>query len=267
MAEDFSVHRALGRTGLLVSRLGLASGYGIGSEAVERAFHEYGVNYFLCGTRRGGGMRQALRTLAPVHREKIVIAVQTYDHLGFFMKRSVERGLRSHGIDRFDVLVLGWFNHFPGRRVLDAALRLRDEGKVRHLAMSGHNRSLFGSVAREGCSPIDIFMVRYNAAHRGAEKEVFPFLPEKEPPGVTTYTATRWGKLLRAGKMPAGERPLTAAECYRFVLSHPGVDLCLAGPRTDDEMVEGMEALRGGPLTPDEMERARRIGDHVHGRR
>ena len=34
-----------------------------------------------------------------------------------------------------------------------------------------------GEVARRTDSPIDILMVRYNAAHRGAERDVFPLLP------------------------------------------------------------------------------------------
>ena len=98
----------------------------------------------------------------------------------------------------------------------------------------------------------------------GAEQEVFAGLPDTRP-GIVTYTATRWGRLLRADKMPTGEKPLTAAECYRFVLSHPAVDVCLAGPRTEQEMEEGLQALTDGPLSPEALSRARRIGDHVHG--
>lgn len=266
MSGDFQDYRTLGRTGLRVSRLGLASGYGISSEGVEKAFHEYGVNYFLYGSRRGAGMREGVRRLAGTDRGRIVIALQSYDHLGFFMERTVEKGLRALGIDSFDILVLGWFNRFPGRRVLESALRLRESGRIGYLGMSGHNRSLFGSMARKEDSPVDLFMVRYSAAHRGAETDVFPHLAERGAPGVTTYTATRWGKLIKGGKMPPGMRPLTAAECYRFVLSHPRVDLCLTGPRSVGEMEEGLQALREGPLSEEEMERARKIGDHIRGR-
>jgi predicted aldo/keto reductase-like oxidoreductase len=65
--------------------------------------------------------------------------------------------------------------------------------------------------------------------------------------------------------MPPGEAPLSAAECYRFALSHPAVDVCIAGPKTEEQMVEGLQSLSQGPLDSKEMERARRIGDHVHG--
>ena len=35
----------LGRTGFLVSRIGLASGYGVPTAAIEQAVREYGINY------------------------------------------------------------------------------------------------------------------------------------------------------------------------------------------------------------------------------
>ena len=65
--------------------------------------------------------------------------------------------------------------------------------------------------------------------------------------------------------MPPVERPLTAAECYRFCLSNPSVDLRLTGPRTAAEMAEAAAVLSSGPLTDEEMARVRRIGDQAHG--
>jgi aryl-alcohol dehydrogenase-like predicted oxidoreductase len=262
---SFREHTTLGRTGLEVSRLGIGSGYGVPAAAVERAFHEFGVNYLYWSLSRRGGMTRAIRNLAPGYRDQMVIVMQTYDHSSLFMESAHERGLAKLGIEHADVLILGWFNRYPGRRVLDAAARLRDRGKVRFLAMSGHNRSTHGRIAAMADTPIDILMVRYNPAHRGAEREVFPHLPDENPPGVTSYTATRWGQLLKQRKMPPGEAPLTAADCYRFALSNPHVDLCLTGPRNDREMDEALRALDAGPLSSEELERLRHIGDHVHG--
>jgi aryl-alcohol dehydrogenase-like predicted oxidoreductase len=163
------------------------------------------------------------------------------------------------------VLLLGWNNWYPSKKILREALALKESGLIHFIAMSGHNRKLFGSIAQQSDSPIDIFMVRYNAAHRGAEEEIFPHLPRKKRPGITIYTATRWGKLLNPKKMPPGEKPLTASDCYRFVLSNPFVDLCMMGPATEREMEEGMTALKKGPLSKSEMERIKKIGDYVHG--
>ena len=265
---SFREHVVLGRTGLDVSRLGIASGYGVPDHAVERAFHEHGVNYFYWSAPRfRGGMRAALQRLVRGHRDQLVIAMQSYDHSGLLLRWMHERGLRALGIDCADVLILGGYGRCPPERVLGPALKLKEQGKVRFLAMSGHRRAAFRELLQSPSSPIDVFMVRYNAAHRGAETEVFPYLPSDNRPGVTTYTATRWGQLLKAGKMPPAdrERPLTAAECYRFVLTSPHVDVCMTGPANAAQLDEALRALDAGPLSDDELARARRIGDHVHG--
>ena len=65
---SFRDHVILGRTGLHVSRLGVASGYGVPDHAVERAFHEYAINYFYWSAPRfRGGMRSALQRLLRKH--------------------------------------------------------------------------------------------------------------------------------------------------------------------------------------------------------
>lgn len=260
---DFREHTTLGRTGLEISRIGLAGGYKVPAKAVERAFDESGVNYFYWETRRPE-MGQALRELTARRRDDLVIAIQTYARTSSWLRRSVEKALRKLKIDRAEILYLGWRNKMPSRRILDAAQGLRQRGLIGFLGFSGHDRLFHGEMAAREDSPFDVQMIRYNAAHRGAEKEIFEGMAEN-PPGIAIYTATRWGKLMKAKKMPPGEKPLTASECYRFVLSHPAVDLCNAGPRTEEEMVEGLRALEEGPLSPEEMDRIRKIGDHVHG--
>jgi len=265
---DLREHVILGRTGLSVSRLGIASSYGVPAYAIEKAYHDYAVNYFYWGSIRRSGMKRALKRLSPRYREKMVIALQSYDRTGLIMKGSVNRGLKGLGVEYADVLILGWHNRYPSERILKTAHRLRDEGKIRFIALSGHHRPLFGEIAQQQSDcPIDIFMVRYNAAHRGAEQEVFPYLSADTQvrPGVTSYTATRWGRLLKQRSMPPKERPLTAAECYRFVLSNPSVDVCLSAPSNTRQMEEALEILEIGALSEDEMARVRRIGDYVHG--
>lgn len=261
----------LGRTGLKVGRLGVGASYGVPSAPLERAFHEHGVNYFYWGSMRRHGMRDAIRNIAKTERERLVVVLQSYDRTGTLMRPFHERGLRSLGIEQADVLLLGWHNRYPSARVIEAALRLKESGLTRFIAISGHERQLYAQYAEEARRdpagfPFDILMFRYNAAHRGAESEIFPHLDDSAVrPGVTCYTATRWGQLLDPKRMPPGERPLTSAECYRFVLSNPKVDLCMTGPKTAEHMDAALESLAAGPLDDDEMARIRRIGDHVHG--
>ena len=140
---------------------------------------------------------------------------------------------------------------------------------MRFLALSTHNRPLLPSLFdeyREGKSAYDVFMLRYNAVHRGAERDAFPFVPADPRPGMIAYTATRWGHLLDPAKMPAGEKPPTASDCYRFALSQPAVDMVLCGPSNRSQMEEALRALERGPLPPDEVERMQRIGEYIYGR-
>jgi len=260
---SFASPVVLGRTGLRVGRIGLGASYGVPSRSIERAFHERGVNYFYWGSIRRGGMRDAVRHLAPAHHSEIVVALQSYDRTGLLMAPFVTRGLRALAIERADVLILGWHQRPVSPRVLDAALRLKERGLVAHLAMSGHDRGLLGRLAADPAQPFDVLMFRYNAAHRGAEAEILPFVAPANRPGTIAYTATRWGRLLDPKCMPEGERAPAAADCYRFALTDPRVDMVLAGPANDRELNEALLALDRGPLEHDELARLRRIGDHV----
>jgi aryl-alcohol dehydrogenase-like predicted oxidoreductase len=255
--------RALGNTGLKVGRLGVASSYGAPSEAFEEAFDK-GCNYFYLGSgRHRAGMKQAIRNICKKgHRDKLIVAVHNYSRFGFLTERSLKKTLRSLNTEYADLLILGWHNRRPTKMLLDRAVALKEKGLIKCLGMSGHKRTLFPKLASEGI--FDVFHIRYNAAHRGAEKDVFPFLTGENRPGVITYTATRWRHLLNPKKMPPGESPLSAADCYRFVLSNSDVDVCLCGPANISQMKEALSALDQGPLNPDEMKRIQFIGDHVH---
>ena len=255
----------LGRTGLRVSRLGLGAFYGISARSVERAFHEYGVNYLYWGSLPREGMGLALRHLARAYRQQMVVVLHSFDRSGALLTTSVEASLRVLGLDHADILVLTLRDHMPNDRVMRAAEQLIARGRVRYLGISGHNRAFFARLARMPSNPFHVFMLRYSAAHRGAEREILSLLSPDDPPGIVAFTATRWGHLLRPGWMPPGERPLSAADCYRFVLTHPRVDVCLTGPANDRQMEQGLAALEGGPMDAEELTRARRIGDAVHG--
>jgi aryl-alcohol dehydrogenase-like predicted oxidoreductase len=254
--------RILGHTGLKVGRLGLAASYGAPAEAFEEAF-EKGCNYFYLGSgRHKAGMRRAIRSLCRQgKRDHLVIAVQTYARFGFLMEWIFKRKLRAIALERADVLVLGWHNRAPSPGLAAWAQQMKAKGLCRFLAMSGHQRKLFPQMAAAG--QFDLFHVRYNAAHRGAEKEVFPHLMGDGRPGLVSYTATRWGQLLNPKKMPSQEAVPRPADCYRFVLTNPAVDVCMCGPKNMDQMRAALPALELGPLGEDDMARMRRIGDYV----
>jgi aryl-alcohol dehydrogenase-like predicted oxidoreductase len=258
----FNEHKHLGRTGLNVGRLGLGSSYGAPPEAYEEAF-DRGVNYFYWGAIRRGGMRRAIRNIiSRGKRGDLVIALQSYSRSAWLMEMFFQKGLKALGIDHADVLLLGWHGKPPSARIMEKALTMREKGMFRFLAVSGHKRKLFPILARD--ERFDIFHLRYNAVHRGAEEEVFAKIYPQNRPGLVSFTATRWGDLLNPRKMPPGEKPPRAADCYRFVMTHPMVDVCLAGPKNLEEMREALTALQLGPLSEEEMARMKHVGSYIH---
>lgn len=261
LVRSFSSPRAFGRTGLSVGALALGSSYGVGGRDVERAF-DRGVNFFLWGSRRRPGFAEGLRALAP-KRAETVIAIQTYSRVGWLTRPFVVRALRALKTDYVDLLGMAWWNDVPSRRMLDAVIALRDAGLVRHVMISCHHRPSFESfLAEPACEG---WMVRYNAAHPGAEREVFPFVGDDAAarPGIAAFTATRWGSLLDPAKTPAGEATPRASDCYRFALSHPAVDACIVGPRDASELDEALAAIERGPMSADELAWMKRVGASV----
>jgi aryl-alcohol dehydrogenase-like predicted oxidoreductase len=264
--SDFTERVPLGRTGLVVSRLGLGASYGAPTRSYEEAF-ERGVNYFYWGALRRGLMGKALRRIAKTRRDELVIVVQSYVRAGFLVKASVKRALCSLGIDHADILLLGWYNRAPADRIVDAGLELRDKGLVGHLAVSGHERKMFPALVDD--TRYGAWHLRYNAVHRGAEREVFPALEGRgveERPGVVTFTSTRWGQLCDPSRTPPGERTPSGTDCYRFAMSDPHVDVAIAGPGDGEQMRQALAALEAGPLSDEEQRWMRRVGDHIYGR-
>jgi aryl-alcohol dehydrogenase-like predicted oxidoreductase len=262
---DFKKKTTLGRTGLQVARLGISSSFGAPAAAFEQAFDQ-GCNYFTWGTfikGRSSAMRDAIRTIVRKgRREDLVIAMLSYAHSAFLTERFFVRGLRDLGVEYADILILGYYPRRPSQRVIDGALRLKDRGMARFIGLTSHNRKVFPQLHQEGL--FDVFHIRYSAAHRGAEEETFPYLKGKDRPGVVSFTATAWKRLLKAKKMPPGEQPPTAVDCYRFVLTNPAVDVCMMGARTIEQMRENLKVLDKGPMTKAELDRMRRIGDYIH---
>jgi len=259
---DFTQSRFLGKTGLMVGPLGVASSYGAPTNAFEEAF-ERGCNYFYWGSQRKDSMRQAIKNICRQgKRDDLIIVIQSYSRSAFLMEVFFKKAINSLGLDHADVLLLGWHNKKPAQRILNKALEMKEKGLYGFLGVSGHNRSLFPKLAEDNI--FDLFHIRYNAAHRGAEEEIFPHLREDNRPGIASYTATRWSQLLNPKKMPPGENPPSASDCYRFALSNPAVDVCMCGPKDTDQMREALRTLELGPLNEEELKRMREIGAFVH---
>jgi aryl-alcohol dehydrogenase-like predicted oxidoreductase len=247
---------ALGKT---VHRVGLSATFGLDEAGVREALER--VQYVFVTARMPF---RAVREALARDRDRYVLAGGP--SLGYFpgaVRRGVERLLRKLGTDHLDVLQLYWLSKMSAftERVQEEMIRLREEGKVRALGVSIHDRPRAGRLAED--SILDLLMIRYNAAHPGAEQDIFPHLARRRP-AVVAYTATSWRKLLRAPPGFAG-KAATAGDCYRFCLTSPHVDVVLTGPKSIAELRENLAAVEKGPLDAAELEWMRALGRAVHG--
>ena len=95
---------------------------------------------------------------------------------------------------------------------------------------------------------------------------MFPRLGAHRPI-VIAYTATRWRALLRRPRgWPRDAQVPTAGQCYRFVLSHPQVDICLTAPSNGAQFDANLAAMREGPLGEEEAAFMRKFGAAVEAR-
>ncbi len=258
-----------------VPRLGLATRGNTALEIadVALALHR-GVRYLnWCG--RPDGLSAAVRELGSL-RSEVVFAAQLKARTAEEADRELDWILALTGSERLEVGTLYYVESDEEWRAItapggawEALDRRRKDGDLALLGLTSHQRTLAAKWARErgpdGGQRLDMLMVRYNAAHVGAEHDVFPTTTALGMPAVT-FTALRWRDLLRGTpRDPPRFSPPSAADCYRFCLECPSVAVTLAAPNGRSQLLEAMRVLEPGWERPEGwMEGMRAHGRRVH---
>lgn len=261
---DTFTHRFIPAFGKRVHRLGLAASFGIDEAGVRAAFAA-GLNYVFCPQGAKDALTTPLREALQRDRDRLVVS--TGPIMAFFggsVRRCADKMRSKLGADYLDLFQLHWLGRTSAwtESTIAALAELKASGKARAIGVSIHDRPRAGRLAAD--SPLDALMIRYNASHPGAERDIFPHC-EKRRPAIIAYTATDWRKLLTRPSDYSGPVP-TAGDCYRFCLSSPHVDLVLCGPASERELKENLQALEKGPLSEDEMTWMREFGKRVYGK-
>ena len=176
MNNDF-LYRDVPAFGRKMFRLGLATNYGIDRQDLEWALDQ-GVNYVFWtpspGTRK---VTKSLRKIINRDRRSLILASgPTTGYFGGSIRRACERLLNKLGTDYLDVFQLFWLGRGSvwSASTIKALVSLRESGMVRAIGVSIHDRKRAGLLAED--SPLDMLMIRYNAAHPGTEAGI-----EKNP--------------------------------------------------------------------------------------
>ena len=252
-----------------VCRLGLAT-RGTSRLRIEDVEHaiERGINYL-----NWCGHPDALsRTVARVGhgRRQLVVAVQFQARTAAAAEEELSELLAQLRTDYIDVLTLyyveserEWDEIAAPGGVLDFLERQKRQGSLRLVGLTSHQRKLAAGWAATG--RLDLLMLRYNAAHRGAEQDVFLVTAQLRMP-VITFTGLRWkGLLERTPEDPPRFRPPTAAECYRFCLANPNVTVALTAPGNRTELDHNLTLLEDWrPPSEAEVAGLKAHGDRVH---
>jgi len=228
-------------------RLGLATRGNTSLSAEGAAYAvERGVNYLnWCGY--DDGIAKALRGKL-IDRSRVVVAMQLDSRDAASAATELEEAFRMLGTRRIDVVTSYYVEsrrEWEQVTSRDGALPLlqseKQKGRVGLIGLTTHQRKLGAEWAAE--KKIDLLMVRYNAAHRGAEQDVFPVTERLGMP-VVAYTAQRWGALRRKTQDdPPKFTPPAAIEWYRFALAHPAVSVALMAPNGRSELEENLKLL------------------------
>ncbi len=251
-----------------VCRLGLATrgGSRIRPEDVHWAV-EQGINYLnWCG--KPDGLSRAVTELGR-ERGRVVVAVQFHARTAEAARREWDRLCGELKTDYLDVLTFYYVESEDKWREItgpggayEFLAEQKNAGRLRMIGLTSHQRKLAAGWARTGL--LDLLMIRYNAAHRGAEQDVFPVARELGLP-VVVFTCLRWKALLEpTPEDPPEARPPRPADCYRFCLSHPDVAVALAAVNSRAELEHDLELLRDWRAsTAEEMAAIRAHGDRV----
>jgi aryl-alcohol dehydrogenase-like predicted oxidoreductase len=243
--------RPLGRTGRDVTIFGLGGEgvlrtHGREHEAVgviQRALDQ-GVTYCDTAPAYAGSMDYYGAALGE-RRANVFLASKTHERSRDGSLRLLDDSLRRLRTDHLDL----WQLHdlrtqddldgiFAPRGALEALLQARDDGRVRHLGLTGHHDpSILLEAMRRFA--FDTVLVSLNAADVHRLSFIHTVLPEavRQGMGVIGMKACAQGRLL-------GRGALTMDEAMGYVLSLPGVSTVIIGCSTPQEVDENARIAR-----------------------
>ena len=253
---------------LPVCRLGLATrgGNSLETDDILHAVAR-GVNFLnWCG--QPDALSRSIAALGK-RRAELKVCVQFEARTAADARKELAQILTELGTDYVDAITFyyveeetEWLEIIAPSGAMEFCRAAQRDGAIRLLGVTSHQRRLAAEMARSGL--LDFLMIRYNAAHRGAEADVFPVTDALGMP-VVVYTCLRWGALLQGTPDdPPGFGMPGAPTWYRFALQSPSVTVAVMAPDNRRELDEDLSVLdSGGPLTSEQYARLLEQGQRV----
>ena len=246
---------ALGRTGLVASRLALGSGthgYAGSSDQTRmglenflkiiRRGYERGITFWDAADQYGshGSFREALKY---VPREKLVILTKSSSRDAEGMRGDIERFRRELGVDTIDILLLhcmrdpGWTEKM--KPAMDAISQAREKGVVRAFGISCHDLGALKAAAHSSWAEVILARINHaGASMDAAVGEVVPVLRQAHENGKS---------ILGMKIVGVGELRDQIDQSLKFVLGLGVVNAFTIGFESVqelDQMIEKIAAVR-----------------------
>ena len=268
-------YRALGRTGLQVSAVGMGTyqtfdvSGAAGEERCRRIAGEalkHGMNLFDSAPMYGEAER-VLGLALEGRRKEALIATKVLERDARSARASIERSFK---LLRAGVIDLLQIHNMAGWRAVTPALReLQEEGRVRFIGLTDYRVSSYPEMMEAMRTGLyDTIQIPYHLGETACRRELLPLARDLNL-GVIVMTPIApifgRGKLLGALKgkdlsflAPCGVRTPGQA-LLKYVLSDPAVSAVIPATSRAERVAENAAAGEGGPLPPGALQQLERL--------
>lgn len=194
----------LGKSDLKVSRIGLGTlAFGHKSKGIQDKEQIYdclnfaldnGINLIDTAEEYAGGLTEEHigNVLKDRGDREDTVIVTKVSHINLHYKnviKSANHSLKKLQTDYIDVYLVHWpFCYYPISETMKAMDQLLEEGKIRYVGLSNfHNALVQEAMDCLENGEIVVNEVEYNLLERNIEKEIIPFLKQKEMSALTYY--------------------------------------------------------------------------------
>lgn len=231
------------------------------ADTIVRRALELGINYFdTAEAYNGGRSEESLgRAIRGFPREDVVIGSKVGPGNAYAgtLEKHCEASLRRLGTEYIDVYMLHWplnrqsILSFPGdssradsppsvEEVAEGLLKLKDQGKIRHIGVSNFSVGWLERMVEAGAKPA-VNQVGYNLFSRAIEYELIPYSRETGI-GIIGYSVLLQGVL--ADRYPKLETVPPLYARTRHFSSSRSEHIRHGGPGAEAEMQEALAEVR-----------------------
>lgn len=242
------------------------------SEKIVHKALDLGIN-FIDTARAYQDSEQKIGNVMKTRRSECFLASKTHFRTAQESMDALETSLKDLQTDYLDLWQLHdistqdrWDQVFGPDGAFEALEKAQKQGKVRYLGVTGHNVPMLIDLVKT--DKFSTILTCYNVMITEPENELIPLARDKGI-GVIVMKPNAGGLPFRAVyKKETNETEpskITPRETMRFVLSNPGVDCALAGPKLVKEIVEDYKIADNYELTkPEERQEMIRYAQSIY---